>query len=233
MTLRKARITIAGIVVACGLAAFAALPASADFVSFNLDTGNSALSGYSGPFGTVEVGWSGTGTSNTATVTFTALTSGIYQFSFTDSGLADVNTNGKATASSFGGTPLFTGGTVSVSGTGAGEVDGFGKFNQTTENFDGFTDSLLTVTYTLTKSTGTWVDAANVLAENSKNALAAAHIAVSLVGGTTDTPALTSGYVAGNISGDKIPPSAVPEASTLVLLGIGGLPLLALRRRRG
>src|SRR6266481_5295995 len=102
------------------LLAFAAQPARADSISFSLVTGNSALTPYPGPYGSVLVNLTD---STHATVTFTANTG----FLFGDGGTAGVNVNAASwTVGSITGSGLGP-----LSDAGAGNEDGFKSFNQT------------------------------------------------------------------------------------------------------
>src|SRR5207249_5724900 len=62
---------------------------------------------------------------------------------------------------------------------GSGNVDGFGVMNQTVNNFDGFSYAMTTLSFTLTRLSGTWANAGAVLIANLQGALAAAHIFVA------------------------------------------------------
>src|SRR5438132_4842204 len=139
--------------------------AKADTFVSSLNAGNSAISGFTGPYGTVTITTTGT---NTATVTFTSNTVAGNTYLFGDGGSVALNVN--ATTFSVSGI------TGSNSGTGftpgpysqgaAGNEDGFGSFNLTINCFDGFTHSWDTISFTLTNTSGTWASAANVLTAN-------------------------------------------------------------------
>jgi hypothetical protein len=206
---------------------FGAPPASADSFTFDLTVGNSALSGNPGPYGTVTVDLT---TPTTATVTFDANAGG--GFLFIDSSIADVNVNATSwTISGFSETNPPGFGFVApdtVTDGGSGTVDGFGTFNQTSNNTDGFADAASQVVFTLTDTSGTWASAANVLTPNADGNTVAAHIAVCDSGapcvqseGATVTGFATNG-----------PAPSVPEPSSLSMLGVGVLGLLGFARRR-
>jgi hypothetical protein len=141
--------------------------AHANLITYSLDTGNSGISGYTGPYGSVDVDLT---SSTTATITFTGNTVGGYQYAFGGQGVAGVNVNASSWSfGSFSGVPFNSdSATVNdLSNGGSANEDGFGKFNQTFDNFDGFAHSWHSVSFVLTDMSGTWADAANVLGPNA------------------------------------------------------------------
>src|SRR5215471_13755849 len=112
------------------------LQAKADTFSFNLNVGNSAISGFTGPYVHVVVDRT---TTTTATVTFTSLTNSGNIYLMGDGGSVGLNVVGSGTFTVTGsnsGTGFTPG---PYSGGGAGNEDGFGVFNLTVNSFDGFT----------------------------------------------------------------------------------------------
>lgn len=203
--------------------------ASAQTFTSTLNAGNSAISGFAGPYGTVGVTLSG----QTATITFTAGTNVL----FGDSSSVDVNINSTSFTDAFvsatgPGTTGFNNPTfVSF---GSGQVDGFGTFNLTTDLFDGFTDAATTVIFTVTNtSTTAWGSASDVLTNNANGDDAAAHIFVC---GTNGTGSTQGACVAGNgatatgFAGEGAP--AVPEPASMLLFGAGMVYLGRNLRRR-
>ena len=203
-----------------------ATAALADVTTFTLNTGNSDLSGITGPYGTVMVNLT---SSTTATITFTA-DSGVL---FGGVNAVDANINATSwTISGLTGTALSGFSGPALSKTGSGTVDGFGVLNQTFKEFDGFTWALNSVSFKVTDKSGIWANAASVLAANGGGFDVAAHIFVCGNAGDTaqgpcveDNRALVTGFATESAG-------VVPEPTTLLLLGTG-LCLLggALRRR--
>jgi hypothetical protein len=196
-----------------GIASLFASPARADLV-FDLGLGNSDISGFPGPYAQVDVHLVD---STHATITFTSLTNGgnIYLMGAVGSVAVNVNassfTLGTITGSNAG--TGFTPGAFSNGG--AGNVDGFGSFNQTINSFDGFTHTSDTISFTLTNTSGTWADANSVLIKNADGQLAAAHIFVTSSPANAANGALATGFAAV--------PAPLIGHGLLVLLAIAGV----------
>ncbi len=198
--------------------------ASADTISFNLGTGNSAISGYPGPYATVTVDLT---SSTTADITFTSLTNSGNIYLLGANGAVDVNVNAASwTLGSITGSNAGTGFTPGpYSDGGPGNVDGFGVFNQTINSFDGFTHSSDLIDFSLTNTSGTWADAASVLTANADGFSAAAHIFVTSSPADASNSALATGYASnGGVT-------QVPEPATLLLLGAGLFGAAFMRKR--
>src|SRR5437764_2879163 len=129
-------LTTTSSMIAC-LFAFTVQPARADQISLSLSTGNSAISGYTGPYGSVTVTWLD---AHDASITFTANQVGNYQFLFVDGGSAAVNVHASSwTLGAISGTQVGTGFQSPILSSGTpGNEDGLGTFNQQIDNFDSF-----------------------------------------------------------------------------------------------
>ncbi len=196
-----------------------ATAAWADVFSFDLYIPNTAISGYPSPYAGVTVDLT---SPTTANITFVRDDN----YFLMDSGIVDVNVNATSwSLSAISGTSPglpFSG--VQLTDGGSGNVDGFGVFNQTLNNKDGFDWALTAVSFTITNTSGTWGGAGEVLTANADGYLAAAHIAVP-----KGTPSPSNGTLAtGFATGDG---KSVPEPSLVILLGLGfgAVSLLAYR----
>ena len=201
--------------------------AKADAIWYSLDLGNPAISGYVGPYASLKVDrTSGT----TADITFTSLSNGAETFLIGDGGSGGVNVNATSWAlSAILGTNVGTGFTPGpLSDGGSGNEDGFGSFNQTVNNFDGYTHSMTALTFTLTNLSGSWSSAADVLAPNASGYVGAAHI---FVAGCSTAAACDAGTGALATGFATVGFAPVPEPGTASMLGLG-LTFVALTRRR-
>jgi hypothetical protein len=80
--------------------------AKADLFSFDLGIGNSAISGFPGPYANVEVNRT---SNSTATITFTSLINGGNIYLLGDGGTAGVNVSGAFTLGAISGSNSGTG----------------------------------------------------------------------------------------------------------------------------
>ena len=208
------------------LLALAVLPARADTITYSIGLGNSAISGYTGPYATATVNRTD---STHATITFSALSGGGNQFLFVDGGSVAVNVNATSwTLGAITGTQVPSAGfaPLSFSNGGSGNEDGFGTFNQKIDNFDSFDHAALTVTFSLTDTSGSWLTAGDVLAQNggSTGYYLGAHIAV------TSDPALQAN--GAKATGFAVDNGIVPDGgTTIALLGFALVGVGALRRK--
>jgi hypothetical protein len=199
-------------------------PALADVFNSTINTPNSAISGFSSPFGEVSVNLT---TSTTATITFTSDTVGGNTYLFGDGGSVALNVNATTfTVSGISGSNSGTGFTPGpYTFAGAGNEDGFGSFNLTIDSFDGFTHSSDTITFTLTNTSGTWASASDVLVANASGFDAAAHIFVTSSPANASNGAIATGFAAEGAT-------VVPEPGSMALFGSGLLLLGGAVRRR-
>jgi hypothetical protein len=197
--------------------------AKADSISFKLSVGNSAISGYPGPYASVTVNRTD---STHATITFTSLTAAGNIYLLGDGSSVAVNVNATSWAlGTITGSNAGTGFTPGpYSNGGSGNVDGFGVLNQTINSFDGFTHSSGSISFTLTNTGGTWGSANQVLIANAQGAMAGAHIFVTLSPANAKNGALATGFAANG--GAQVPDGG----TTVMLLGVA-LGVLGMVRR--
>ena len=189
--------------------------------SYTLGIGNPGINGYSSPYGTLNVTLNTAGTA--ATFTFTAATgtgpSGPVQYLFGDGGSIGLNVNGNF---SWDGTftgvnqPQFNAQFPSFTQS-SGNEDGFGSFNFSLDNFDGYQYAFQSLTFTLT---GSWADVNSVLIGNNLGFFAAGHIFVTTDNYQTNTG--VTGYAANG---------TVPDGGTTVMLLGAALGALGMARR--
>lgn len=213
------------LVAAVALVAAPAI-ASATPMVYTINQPNSALSGFTGPYGTVTVNLTD---STHATVTVATNTSGAsgFKYLFGDGATIALNTNGAVSV--VGGIP---GGITATSpvGTpgpfsngGAGNVSTFGNFNFSINNFDGAGKAIDTMSFTLQKSSGSWLSSADVLTPNADGFSVADHVFVY-------NNTFTGGAIVTGFAGNGPTTTAVPEPSTIAL-GLVSLACMGMYRR--
>jgi len=195
------------------------------FVS-DLDAGNTAISGFTGPYGFVVVMLTSSTTANVE-VQSNTVGSNVYLFGGVNAVALNVNASlfdVSGIAESNSGTGFTPG--PGTSG-GSGNVSSFGTFNLTINNFDGFTHSADEITFTLTNTGGTWGTADDVLTPNANGFDAAGHVFV------TSAPAdAANGAIATGFAGETHGNVHVPDAGSTAMLLAFALTGLGLLRRR-
>lgn len=200
-----------------GLFLLSAANAWASPFDFDLGFGNSAISGYAGPYASVNVDLNASG--DTATITFDSYSNESYMYYMGATGAAAVNVN--CDPSDYAVTNITP--SVDFADGGSGQESGFGKFNQTIDGKDAsFKDITTQIIFDLVRTTGTWGSAGEVLKTNLNGNLAAAHI---LVWDDSLGKIVATGY-----AGDGA--ASVPEPSTLLLLGASLVGLAGISRKR-
>lgn len=200
-------------------------PVCAAVLTLNL--GNDDLDAFSPPYGTVEVVLLSGGME--AQVTATAASNDTYHYLFGNNGTLGLNTNGEAsikdgldgivaTVPSQAG---FEGPWITRLETGGQRLSEWGSFNFVLKSLGGFKNSLLSLTFTLQKTSGTWSSDQDVLTPNANGRLAAAHV---FVANTDWTNTGDTGFATCNV--------ANPEPSGLLVWLLGGVTLAGLRRRK-
>ena len=212
-----------------------------------LNLGNSAISGYTGPYATLTIDLSADGHTADFTfssLTYTPLTGTQYEYLIGGAQAAAVNVDStsfhvvggittQVPNSTFtpqpSGSPTYT--IDTVNGTNS---DGWGKFNLSIDMFDGYTQSTDQLSFSIYNDAGTWGDATQVLTQNAVNGyVAAAHIFVSKLplDATISSNNPATGYAATQ-GGYSTLPEPAPSPSAL-LGGVALLGLVAFRRKLG
>jgi hypothetical protein len=215
--------TLAGtaLLAALFLVTMGAPSASADIAQYSLTVGNTAISSFPGPYGTVDVNRT---SATMATITFTADPG----FKLGDSGPGQQGFGVNVNAGSWTVSGVLP---ATYTDSGAGALDAeIGSFNQTFYHKGGFPVSVTTFSFNVTAVAGTnWTQASQVLVADSGgtrgNFAVAAHVFVcGQPAGTACTSATNTGSAGGT-------PSVPDGGMTLMLLGGALVGLETLRRK--
>ena len=216
-------IAVAGLALQQAHATRSPLPPSIVSQPFTSDfnVGNDDISAYAPSYGTLTINLID---STHASVSFASNTVAGHTYLFGGNNAFALQVNaGSFTAGSFVGGRVggFTG-TLGLGG--AQNMNGFGLFNFSIADSDGFKDAFDHLTFTLTNTSGLWASSADVLALNPKGYDAAGHVFVAdLISGKYKNLNVT-GFAAEG-------PSSVPDGGMTVMLLGTALGALGMVRR--
>ena len=186
---------------------------------------NPALAPFPGPYATITI----TLTDSThAAVEADSLTNGSNDYLIGGEGAFGLNvsslfTIGPVTEFNSLGSPF----TPTFKSCGSGTESGFGVFNLSCDNSDGFGDSATKINFTLTDTSGTWATSDAVITPNAGGYSGVAHL-------FDRNPSCDGACVTGFAANGGTPPQ-VPEPVSFSLAIIGGgmmgLGLIARRRK--
>jgi hypothetical protein len=210
--------------VLIGIAGLGLQPVKADVCNYCLSVGNSAISGFAGPYATVSINLVD---STHATFTFTSSVHNGNIYLFGDGGSVAANINAASfSVGTIVGTNSGTGFSPGPFTVGSGNNDGFGSFNLRINSFDGFTHSSDQITFTVTNLSGTWASCADVLIANNAGFILSAHIFVTAFPANGANGAIATGFAANGPC-----PPAVPDGGATVMLLGAALGSLGMARR--
>jgi hypothetical protein len=205
--------------------------AQADSVLYILGTPNSFLTG-TGPYATVSVDRTST---TTATITFSSLNNGGFEYLMGGSDAVAVNVNSTnwsignlSSSNSFSGfiPPTLT-------DNGANFVASFGSFNQTVSATADFQRASTSISFDLNDNTGSWAGAASVLTPNASGFIAAIHAFECANTCTEADGATVTGFAVDGLITDGGPSATpLPAALPLFASGLATLGFLGWRRKR-
>jgi protein with PEP-CTERM/exosortase system signal len=188
----------------------------------DFNVGNDGIEKFSAPYGHMVITLAG----QVATVTFNSNTINGHTYLFggnNHSFALNVNSSSFTAGSLVGGRVGGFTGTLGVGGS--QNLNGFGVFNFTIDNTDGFKDAFDALSFTLTNTSGVlWGDASDVLKFNSKGYDAAGHVFVATLVKGKYKNFEYSGFAAEG-------PGTVPDGGATVMLLGAALGALGMARR--
>jgi hypothetical protein len=195
-----------------------------DSTNIAIGVPNAGLSGFTGPFANLQIDLT---SPTTADVTFTSLTNGGYIYLLGGQAAADLNVNGTYTLGPVVEANAVSGFAATFGANAPGNVSSFGKFDLSLNNAGGFVDAATSISFTLTDTGAPWLTAAGVLSSDNAGYLAGVHAFACAEPGCSST----SGAAISGFAANDDPPAAIPEPSTLVLLGMALAGVAVIRQR--